>query len=68
MPEPASVQPHGAPTATPCACCREKPHDGLTDRDLDAFVCRDCAPLLRGAARVLKANGFPGSTKEVRPS
>lgn len=68
MPDPASVTPKGTPSANPCACCREKPHDGLPDRDLAAYVCRDCAPLLRGAARVLKANGFPGSTMEVSPS
>lgn len=68
MAEPASVTPHSTAKATPCACCREKPHDGVPDRDLDAYVCRDCAPLLRGAVRVLKASGFPGSTMEVGSS
>jgi len=66
MPEPTTSQQHIAPSTTPCACCRERPHDAVPDRDLDAYVCRECAPLLRGAERVLKHAGYPGSTMETK--
>lgn len=58
MPDPATVKPQGTPSANPCACCREKPHEGMPDRDLNAYVCRECHKFLRQAAVILHKAGF----------
>lgn len=60
MPEKnTSAPPREAALVRPCVCCRAAEHHGLPDRDLQGYVCRDCAPLLRGAAHQLHLAGYP---------
>lgn len=67
MAEPATVNPHTSATASPCVCCREKPHVGVPDRDLKGYVCGECAALLRSAVRILKAAGFTKPPTDTTP-
>ncbi|HRI83180.1 MAG TPA: hypothetical protein PLF88_12125 [Opitutaceae bacterium] len=56
MSKPACAIPVRA--ATPCCCCRQEPHAGIPDRDLQGYLCADCAHCLRAAEAVLKAAGL----------
>ena len=53
-----------APGTPLCACCKEVSHDFVPDRDLDAFVCKDCAVQLSHAEARLSLAGIIGCVKE----
>lgn len=48
----------------PCVCCREREHKGIPDRDLDGYVCRECAKALAIALRALELSEITGCTPE----
>ena len=50
----------GAPLEHPCVCCREREHAGIPDRDLDGYVCRECAKHLRKGEAAAAASGIVG--------
>jgi hypothetical protein len=47
-------------------CCRERPHAGIPDPDLDGYVCRQCAKHLRNAESVAAAEGIIGCCPEPK--
>jgi len=47
-------------TVTLCACCRQRPHDAIPDRDLDGYVCRACKRHLMVAEKVAADAGITG--------
>lgn len=53
-------------TVTPCVCCRERPHAGIPDADLEGYVCRACAKHLRAAEAALAADGILGCRPEPK--
>lgn len=48
----------------PCVCCREREHAGIPDRDLEGYVCRQCARLLVIAQKAAGASGIRGCVPE----
>lgn len=51
-------------TVTPCVCCRERPHAHIPDRDLEGYVCKQCARLLRIGEAVAAREGIKGCAPE----
>jgi hypothetical protein len=44
--------------SNPCVCCGDRPHDSYPDRELNGYVCKECAPFLAVATAALRVSGF----------
>lgn len=56
--------PRETAATSPCCCCREVPHAGHPDRDLEGYLCHVCALWARRAELALKAAGIEGITRK----
>lgn len=45
-------------TTNLCACCEEVPHNGIPDRELNGYVCSECAQLLKKSETALIKAGM----------
>lgn len=50
-----------------CVCCENEPHAAYSDRDLNGYVCSDCAIQLRFATEILAQHGLTRSINSRRP-
>ncbi|MBI5770881.1 MAG: hypothetical protein HZA93_24095 [Verrucomicrobia bacterium] len=59
---PAVPRKQARPTR-PCVCCGEREHAGIPDRDLEGYVCRECARLLARVEKTAARSGLAGCTQ-----